>query len=331
MKKNSTRGLLTEILCGAAVLLALCGAGGTPPDASEPPGGMSEQEKQTAGNRIFSTGPFFVDDKDAKHPEKEIVRDGIIYRLVSETLEETVQEGILTYVSSDVTYELEGEQEPPDTASITLTDESSGKTYERQLPRLEVKEQNSRWEGGFSFEITVTGYDADTFLLGETEIPADVPLETYEEEFLKELGLPVDCYRIDSVEWLGEAYSKNGAVCRNALAMGQKLVRQTIVKYGGQIRTPEITGKQYVGIYEAWEIGTEETEVRMPEEKTGEERIRAIEEKDPEKEPEKEPESEGLRLWIREHVTVVTVSLFVAAGVIAALWLCLTAGKRKEH
>ena len=37
---------------------------------------------------------------------------------------------------------------------------------------------------------------------------------------------------------------------RNATAGGSKLIRNVKAKYGGQIRTPDLEGKQYIGIYE---------------------------------------------------------------------------------
>ena len=37
---------------------------------------------------------------------------------------------------------------------------------------------------------------------------------------------------------------------RNATAGGSKLIRNVKAKYGGQIRTPDLKGKQYIGIYE---------------------------------------------------------------------------------
>lgn len=325
MKIVKIRKFMTGSLCGIVILLALCGAGGTPEDIPDPQDRLLKQENLTEDARISVNGPFFTEEGNAVHLEKEFVRDGVTYRLVSETLENAVQEGILTYVSSDIAYELEGDQEPPDTAWITLTDERTGKTYERQLPRVEVTEKGSQWVDGFSFEIAVTEYDADVFLIGETEIPADSPLENYEAEFLKELGLPADCYRIDTVRWLGEEYIENGILCRNALAEGQKLVRQTTAKYGGQVRTPELMGKRYLGIYEA-----EETEKKM-EEATPTEMEETGFRTEEDREQKKMPEPIGFRRWIREHLTVITVSIFAAVAAAAAVGLCLIAGREKKN
>ena len=110
----------------------------------------------------------------------------------------------MTYASVTVPYVLEGRQEPPETARVTLTDEQTGQEYEREIPRLETEETSAQWTGGFQFLITVSGYDADVFQLGNAEIPKDAELSSYGTEFLEYLGLPEECYRVENVEWSGD-------------------------------------------------------------------------------------------------------------------------------
>lgn len=45
-----------------------------------------------------------------------------------------------------------------------------------------------QWTGGFQFLITVSGYDADVFQLGNAEIPKDAELSSYGTEFLEYLA-----------------------------------------------------------------------------------------------------------------------------------------------
>ena len=52
------------------------------------------------------------------------------------------------------------------------------------------------------------------------------------------------------MEWDGEPYVDGEVMLRNATAGGSKLIRNVKAKYGGQIRTPDLEGKQYIGIYE---------------------------------------------------------------------------------
>ena len=77
-----------------------------------------------------------------------------------------------------------------------MTDEQTGQEYEREIPKLETEETSAQWTGGFQFLITVSGYDADVFQLGNAEIPKDAELSSYGTEFLEYLGLPEECYRV---------------------------------------------------------------------------------------------------------------------------------------
>lgn len=129
---------------------------------------------------------------------------------------------------------------PRKPARVTLTDEQTGQEYEREIPKLETEETSAQWTGGFQFLITVSGYDADVFQLGNAEIPKDAELSSYGTEFLEYLGLPEECYRVENVEWSGETYEKEGILCRDARATGEKLVRNVEVRYGGQVKTPEV-------------------------------------------------------------------------------------------
>ena len=52
---------------------------------------------------------------------------------------------------------------------------------------------------------------------------------------------------------------------RNATAGGSKLIRNVKAKYGGQIRTPDLKGKQYIGIYEEVLPETENKTENAPE------------------------------------------------------------------
>lgn len=281
-----------------------------------------------AAETITYEGPVFTENEENFQPEEILEQGGRQYRLVSSRIKGAVKEGTLTYALASISYTLEGREEPPETAVITLKDEATGKEYEREVPRQGMEEKSSAWLDDFKFQVTVSGYDADVFYLGDVEIPADAELSGYGEEFLEYLGLPLDCYRVNEILWIGEKYEENGMICRNAEARGSRLVRDVAVKYGGQVRTPEIKGKQYIGIYE--EIvpeteATEESSIRVRE-------IAREETEDvhlPEAMPEKAP-LEKLFYWIREHMTVVTLSAgFFLLLFLAAILFWLSVRKRK--
>lgn len=238
--------------------------------------------------------------------------------------------GVWTYVSSNVPYELEGRQEPPATAVILLNDERTGRDYERELPRMEVIEKERVWKDDFFFSLTVSGYGADIFLLGDTEIPADADLSLYGDIFLEYLGLSEECYRVNQIEWNGESYECDGVLCRDALASGEKLVRYVDVKYGGQVRLPDVPGESEEQHTETEEIVEIETKEESVEETT------AVSETEDETETleirveEREFWKEKIGKWIREHLIVVTVSLVFLVILILTVVLLIVSGKKKK-
>ena len=132
----------------------------------------TETETGTKMETVVYESPVFTDGGEAFLPGEQLERDGKEYRLVSTKLQPAVKEGTKTYASAVVPYMLEGRQEPPEKAVVALIDDATGREYERELPRLDVVEKDSFWDSEFSFSVTVSGYDSDGFLLGETEIPA---------------------------------------------------------------------------------------------------------------------------------------------------------------
>lgn len=238
--------------------------------------------------------------------------------------------GVWTYVSSNVPYELEGRQEPPATVVILLNDERTGRDYERELPRMEVIEKERVWKDDFFFSLTVSGYGADIFLLGDTEIPADADLSLYGDIFLEYLGLSEECYRVNQIEWNGESYECDGVLCRDALASGEKLVRYVDVKYGGQVRLPDVPGESEEQHTETEEIMEIETKEENVEETT------AVSETEDETETleirveEREFWKEKIGKWIREHLIVVTVSLVFLVILILTVVLLIVSGKKKK-
>lgn len=288
-----------------------------------------------AAETLTYEGPVFTGNEADYRLEETLERGGKQYRLISSRIKSAVKEGTLTYASASVSYALEGTQEPPETAVITLKDETTGKEYEREVPRQEISQKDSVWMDDFQFRITVNGYDSDTFYLGETEIPPDADLSAYGEEFLRYLGLPADCYHVEEILWDGESYEEEGILCRNAIAKGSRLIRNVEVKYGGQVRTPQVNGKQYIGIYEEILPETEEEE-KEEEETTSEENIQ----KQPETPPEEAAPApapgaiERMLYWIRNHLTVVTIGagfllLMLSAAIL--LWASVKKEKGRAH
>ena len=129
---------------------------------------------------------------------------------------------------------MEAAEEVPE---IILADETdpgwillSGNLY-----RKNVEITGKQWKEDFSVPVTFYSYGADEYELGDLVIPAgeDQLLEKTAEagdRILEDLGLSKDDYRITSLVWNGEPFSdENGQICREALALGKRLLQDYAV------------------------------------------------------------------------------------------------------
>ena len=112
----------------------------------------------------------------------------------------------MTYAQVTIPYDLEGDDTVPETADVPLIDEESGTEFERELSLVDVEEISREWSDTFSFSVTVSGYGADSFYLGDMEITGNADLADYGEKLLDLAGLSREYYRVDRVEWDGEPY-----------------------------------------------------------------------------------------------------------------------------
>ena len=230
--------------------------------------------------------------------------------------DETEPDGVWTYVSASIPYELEGMQNPPERAVLALKDDVTGLEYEREVPLKKITEKEQNCVEGFSCPLTVSGYDADVFLLGDVEISANEDLSFYGVEILKAAGLSPDYYRIESVEWIGVIYEVDEILYRDAVAKGEKLIRNVEVLYGGQVRVPEVNQS----------VEPEAEKEEMKEENISENRnptrSEILEEAVVEPPVVRESEAgifEKAMQWMREHLTIVTISigsLLILTGVL---------------
>ena len=244
--------------------------------------------------------------------------------MVSKRIRNAKKAGEITYAQVTIPYDLEGDDTVPETADVPLIDEESGAEFERELSLVDVEETSRSWSDTFSFSVTVSGYGADSFYLGDMEIPGDADLADYGEKLLELAGLSRVYYRVDRVEWDGEPYMDGEVMFRNATAGGSKLIRNVKAKYGGQIRTPDLEGKQYIGIYEEVLPETENKTENAPETEIV---SRAEEETDP---PDLLRTSLAERIieWLESHVTTITVSIGILFFLAAGIWLFVKTGKK---
>jgi len=203
-------------------------------------------EKET----LSYESPIFTDGEKRFEPEERKSFNGKEYQLVSKEITNAKKKGEMTYAQVWISYDLEGDDRVPETADVPLIDETSGIEFERELSLIHVEEVSTMWSDTFRFGVVVSGYGADTFYLGDQEISGLADLADYGEELLEMAGLSKEYYRVDHVEWDGDPYENGEEICRNAIAGGSKMIRKVKAEYGGQIQTPDLEGKRYIGIYE---------------------------------------------------------------------------------
>lgn len=160
-------------------------------------------------------------------PPAVFMREDTPYYLASWELSEEELPGRMQYGESSVVYEKVGmNAEIPETAEISMEGENGLFT----VPLVRSEYGNQRWEDDFSFTLTFHSCQADTYELGGIEISSDPDsdrpeLQGYESELLEMLGLPEAHYYQD----------EEGALCRDASARGERLVRDCQAVYGGEV------------------------------------------------------------------------------------------------
>lgn len=308
---------LASVLAFAVMMLCYsC----TSPDAVY----AAENNVTDSMQQMVKKGPVFSDVKDVVKPELTLEQGGITYHLISTELAEVSVEGTMTYVSASVPYELEWMQTPPETTMVTLYDQRTECEYQRELSYLDMKETEVLWEKNFSFPITISDYDAENFQLGEILIKKEEPLIHYADHILESMGLSREYYHINTIEWLGESYEKDGKIIREAVAEGEKKIRYVDVTYGGEIKTPNTTGYQYISIYgidEKEKDTNNSTNISVTE--TFAEEANIAEPKD--------GLLEQIRHFLREHMTIVTISSLFLLFVIGMVYLWYTSKNSKKN
>ena len=252
------------------------------------PAEKKREEKKT----LTYESPIFTGGGEEFLPEETRTEGEKEYRLVSTRIRNAKKTGEMTYAQVTIPYDLEGDDTVPETADVPLIDEESGTEFERELSLVDVEEISREWSDTFSFSVTVSGYGADSFYLGDMEIPGNEDGEV---------------------------------ICRNAAAVGSKLVRNVKAKYGGQIRTPDLEGKQYIGIYEEVLPETEDETGIEPEPE-----IMSQPETIPDTSEETVQASLAERIieWLESHITTITVSFVSVLLLAAGIWLFVKSGKK---
>lgn len=217
----------------------------------------------------FDTDPF-VGDPKGYEPKVEVEKEGIKYTLKTSELLKVVTEETTKYSEATILYEgVEYIDSLPEEAQVKVINEDLKQELNVTLPAVDYKEESAYWDYNFTFPITVSGYDADSYMLGQTEISNRSPLIDHAILFLDYLHLPPQYYKISSIEWDGDPISKDGEMIRNATAHGRKFVKDIRGTYGGAVTFPSIEANVYHGTYIDAEAENQTEQIIYKKEVTG--------------------------------------------------------------
>lgn len=223
-------------------------------------------------------------------------------------------------VHREVTYEaVEDEAALPEEIMVSVLAGHDGEMVPCQA--VGWVEEAAYWQDDFSFPITFYEYGAGAYQLGEitvkkTDLEEPEQLtelaEQYGTELLESMGLSAEDYEVKEIVWTGTPYEKeDGIMCRDAMAYGNRLLRDWRVQYEGFVEPERWQELKRGGVDgELNEEGQEET---VPE------TIRAVTEtleKMPEAEGE-EPKEQLLhgKSRLQEYLEKVTRIFLVAVGI----------------
>lgn len=285
--------------------------------------GTAWGETGEQGSLYVTKSMEFEDLENLEAPSEEYLgQDGRVYKLSRWEIKEIPGERVSRRLERQVVYAgVEGAEELPD--AITITEEMSGVPAEGKLSVRSAKVLKEEWQEGFAAPVTFHSYGADEYEAGNLVIPAGTLL-SYTEELGKELlilmGLSGEEYRIFAIEWAGEPYiDEFGQLCRQAMATGQKLVKDYEITYAGDVSWVEPISYQLGMVYEPV------VQSRVTVERDGEAYV-----PEPDLEPlAPEVEKSPMWYWVRSGF-VITIAAGLA-GILVGTVLLLIIGKRKRE
>lgn len=160
----------------------------------------------------------------------------------------TLDSESITYVEDDLREEAVEvtetyyEGEVPESVDYEYTDPVTEKTVHTTLELKEKNVTDQEWVNGLSIPLTIYDYDAEYYLLNNTEFyigaNGQLDISGKESAILGYLNLSSERNRITGVQWSNNSYVSNGTVCRQALAYGQRLINVMTATYQGIVTCP---------------------------------------------------------------------------------------------
>lgn len=218
--------------------------------------------------------------------------NGIRYQLLNWELEEKTGEEKKIPLEKQIRYLglEEGEEIPetiyaevpapkPELPETESAETPSGESHleETQPPlsgslhQADIRIINEQWKDDLCLPVTFYSYGADEYQLGEITISAgthNLLEETAQEShhILDCLGLSDQAYHITSMVWNGETFTdEEGQVCRNALALGERLLKDVEVTYKGEGTLKEPDYYELHTVYQAEKYEEESTIELIPQ------------------------------------------------------------------
>jgi hypothetical protein len=183
-------------------------------------------------------------------PLEQTEQDGVTYYLKNSELINSVTEARTEYGKTIIAYNgLEYIDELPDKGVVTVTDSLTGIEYKRELPRSGYDVIAESWKDDFSFPVKIYSYDADSYMLGNIEVPKGADLNQYGAEFLSMLGLSPEYYQINNISLQGEPYNQNDELVQDAVAHGRRRVVDVEATFEGHVSIPAETYWHYQCVY----------------------------------------------------------------------------------
>lgn len=203
-----------------------------------------------APKHLSYTSEVWTGDGEAQKPVEKKEEDGITYYLDTLNKEESKSQERTEVKSATVKFTgVEDSINVPKEKAITFTDSDTKQEVTATLPIKSKEVTNTYWDNNFQFDITVSGYNAESYVLGNIEIPASADLIDYKDDFINVLALNSEKYEITSIEWNGASYEEGGLVKRKAVGKGRKLVQDIEATYEGEVTLPETVGYVWVAEY----------------------------------------------------------------------------------
>lgn len=197
----------------------------------------------------YDSDPFVGDPKEHE-PKENVVREEKNYTLKKSEIKEITTEETTKYSETSILYKgVEYIDSLPEEAEVNVANENLNQKLKVRLPAINYKDEGTYWDYNFTFPVTVTGYDSESYMLGENEISRNEPLIDHAGQLLAYLNLPAEYYEVMSIEWSGEPVLKDGEMIRNAIAHGRKLVKDVRGTYGGDVTYPSVKANVYHGVY----------------------------------------------------------------------------------